>query len=76
MTETIFERSVQARRAFVAPELDVPEVDPQALLPAGLRRSEPAALPEHNALLVAITELRSRADIDRLAEVVGEAVAA
>jgi glycine dehydrogenase subunit 1 len=34
------------------------------------------ALPEHNALLVAITELRSRADIDRLAEVVGEAVAA
>ena len=34
------------------------------------------ALPEHNALLVAITELRTRADIDRLAEVVREAVAA
>jgi glycine dehydrogenase subunit 1 len=34
------------------------------------------ALPEHDALLVAITELRSRADIDRLAEVLREAVAA
>ena len=33
------------------------------------------ALPEHDALLVAITELRTRADIDRLAEVVREAVA-
>jgi glycine dehydrogenase subunit 1 len=34
------------------------------------------ALPEHNALLVAITERRSRADIDRLAQVLGKAVAA
>jgi glycine dehydrogenase subunit 1 len=34
------------------------------------------ALPEHNALLVAITEGRSRADIDRLASVLAEAVAA
>ena len=34
------------------------------------------ALLEHDALLVAITELRTRADIDRLAEVVREAVAA
>jgi glycine dehydrogenase subunit 1 len=34
------------------------------------------ALPEHDALLVAITELRTRADIDRLAEVVREAVTA
>ncbi len=34
------------------------------------------ALTEHNALLVAITELRSRADIDRLVGVIGEAVAA
>jgi glycine cleavage system P protein (glycine dehydrogenase) subunit 1 len=34
------------------------------------------ALPEHNALLVAITEQRSRADIDRLVEVVARAVAA
>jgi glycine dehydrogenase subunit 1 len=34
------------------------------------------ALPDENALLVAITEGRSRADIDRLVEVVSEAVAA
>jgi glycine dehydrogenase subunit 1 len=34
------------------------------------------ALPERNALLVAITERRSRADIDRLADVLAEAVAA
>jgi glycine dehydrogenase subunit 1 len=34
------------------------------------------ALPGHDALLVAITELRTRADIDRLAEVVREAVTA
>ncbi|MEA2179510.1 MAG: glycine dehydrogenase subunit 1 [Solirubrobacteraceae bacterium] len=34
------------------------------------------ALHEHDALLVAITEGRSRADIDRLADVVAEAVAA
>jgi glycine dehydrogenase subunit 1 len=34
------------------------------------------ALVEENALLVAITEGRSRADIDRLAEVLAEAVAA
>jgi glycine dehydrogenase subunit 1 len=33
-------------------------------------------LPEHDGLLVAITERRTRADIDRLAEVVGAAVAA
>ncbi len=32
------------------------------------------ALPEHNALLVAITEQRSRADIDRLADVLSRAV--
>ena len=34
------------------------------------------ALPDDNALLVAITELRTREHIDRLAEVVAEAVAA
>jgi glycine dehydrogenase subunit 1 len=34
------------------------------------------ALPEEGALLVAITEQRTRADIDRLAEVLAEAVAA
>jgi len=33
------------------------------------------ALPGHNGLLVAITEQRSRADIDRLAEVLGGALA-
>jgi glycine dehydrogenase subunit 1 len=33
------------------------------------------ALPDDNALLVAITEQRSRADIDRLAQVLGAAVA-
>jgi glycine dehydrogenase subunit 1 len=33
------------------------------------------ALPEHNALLVAITEQRSRADIDRLADVLARALA-
>ncbi|MDW5593385.1 aminomethyl-transferring glycine dehydrogenase subunit GcvPA [Conexibacter stalactiti] len=34
------------------------------------------ALPEENGLLVAITEQRTRADIDRLAEALGRAVAA
>jgi glycine dehydrogenase subunit 1 len=34
------------------------------------------ALPQENALLVALTEQRSRADIDRLAEVLGKAVTA
>jgi glycine cleavage system P protein (glycine dehydrogenase) subunit 1 len=33
------------------------------------------ALPAENALLVAVTEQRSRADIDRLAEVLGRAIA-
>jgi glycine dehydrogenase subunit 2 len=43
-TLTIFERSVEGRRAFVAPELDVP-VDEEAL-PERFRRSEPPRLPE------------------------------
>jgi glycine dehydrogenase subunit 2 len=43
---TIYERSVEGRRAFVAPPLDVPERDPLELLPASLRRAEPARLPE------------------------------
>jgi glycine dehydrogenase subunit 2 len=42
---TIFERSVPGRRAFVAPALDVPPA-PADALPAHLRRSEPARLPE------------------------------
>ncbi len=43
---TIFQRGAPGRRAFVCPELDVPPVDPHALLPARLRRSEPPRLPE------------------------------
>jgi glycine dehydrogenase subunit 2 len=41
---TIFQRGAAGRRAFVAPELDVPHVD--GLLPDRFRRSEPARLPE------------------------------
>ena len=43
---TIFERSKDGRRAFTAPALDVPERPLDELLPAGLRRSAPARLPE------------------------------
>ncbi len=43
---TIFERGRPGRRAFVAPVRDVPERDPLELLPAHLRRDEPARLPE------------------------------
>jgi glycine dehydrogenase subunit 2 len=43
-TTTIFEKGAPGRRAFVAPELDVPQVD--GLLPDRLRRAEPARLPE------------------------------
>jgi glycine cleavage system P protein (glycine dehydrogenase) subunit 2 len=43
-TTTIFQRGAAGRRAFVAPELDVPHVD--GLLPDRFRRSEPARLPE------------------------------
>jgi glycine dehydrogenase subunit 2 len=43
-THTIFEKGAPGRRAFVAPELDVPHVD--GLLPDRLRRAEPARLPE------------------------------
>jgi glycine dehydrogenase subunit 2 len=43
---TIFEKGALGRRAFACPELDVPEVDPQTLLPAELRRSTPPRLPE------------------------------
>ncbi|HYB25756.1 MAG TPA: aminomethyl-transferring glycine dehydrogenase subunit GcvPB [Solirubrobacteraceae bacterium] len=45
-TLTIFERSKAGRRAFVAPALDVPPRSLDELLPAELRRSEPAWLPE------------------------------
>ncbi len=43
---TIFERSSPGRRAFVAPELDVPEVPVSELLPASQVRERPAELPE------------------------------
>src|SRR4051794_31830028 len=43
---TIFEKSREGRRAFVAPELDVPEVPVSELLPAAAVRSEPPELPE------------------------------
>ena len=43
---TIFQRSKAGRRAFVAPELDVPERPLDELLPPELRRSSPARLPE------------------------------
>jgi len=43
---TIFERSSPGRRAFVAPEADVPEVPVEELLPASQLRERPAELPE------------------------------
>jgi glycine dehydrogenase subunit 2 len=43
---TIYERSKPGRRAFAAPSLDVPERPLDELLPPGLRRTEPARLPE------------------------------
>jgi glycine dehydrogenase subunit 2 len=41
---TIYEKSKPGRRAFVAPELDVPHQD--GLLPEHLRRTDPPKLPE------------------------------
>jgi glycine dehydrogenase subunit 2 len=41
---TVFEKGAPGRRACVAPELDVPQVD--GLLPDRFRRAEPARLPE------------------------------
>jgi glycine dehydrogenase subunit 2 len=43
---TIFQKGAPGRRAFQCPALDVPEVDPQELLPERFRREEPARLPE------------------------------
>ena len=43
-TQTIFEKGAPGRRAFVCPQLDVPQVD--GLLPDRFRRAEPARLPE------------------------------
>lgn len=43
---TIFERGAPGRRAFQCPDVDVPEVSLDELLPAHLRRTEPPRLPE------------------------------
>jgi glycine dehydrogenase subunit 2 len=43
---TIFEKSVEGRRAFVAPPSGVPEVALDEIIPAGLRRKAPARLPQ------------------------------
>ena len=43
---TIFERSKPGRRAFEAPQLDVPERPLDELLPPVMRRREPPRLPE------------------------------
>ena len=43
---TIYERSKPGRRAFVAPEAGVPERPLDELIPAQLRRADPAKLPE------------------------------
>jgi glycine dehydrogenase subunit 2 len=43
---TIFEKGAPGRSAFVCPQLDVPRVDPLELLPAHLRREQPARLPQ------------------------------
>ena len=43
---TIFEIGAPGRRAFAPPPLDVPERPLDELIPARLRRREPAALPE------------------------------
>jgi glycine cleavage system P protein (glycine dehydrogenase) subunit 2 len=45
-TLTIYERSKSGRRAFTAPELDVPERPIDELLPPAYRRDEPPRLPE------------------------------
>jgi glycine dehydrogenase subunit 2 len=43
---TIFEKGAAGRRAFVAPALDVPEVEPSKLLSPAFRRDAVARLPE------------------------------
>jgi len=45
-TLTLYEKSRPGRRAFTAPELGVPEVPIEDLLPASAIRKEPAQLPE------------------------------
>jgi glycine dehydrogenase subunit 2 len=43
---TIFQKGAADRRAFVCPQLDVPPVDADELLPARFRRDERARLPQ------------------------------
>jgi glycine dehydrogenase subunit 2 len=43
---TVFEKGAPGRRAFQCPELDVPAVEADELLPAHLRRAAPPRLPE------------------------------
>jgi glycine dehydrogenase subunit 2 len=43
---TIFQKGAPGRRAFACPPRDVPEVDPEELLPARFRRRRPPRLPE------------------------------
>src|SRR6185295_1442176 len=44
--KTIFEKGRRGRRAFVCPELDVPDRPREELLPGHLQRQRPALLPE------------------------------
>jgi len=46
VTQTVYELSVEGRRAFTPPATDVPEVPVEKLLPADAIRREPPALPE------------------------------
>lgn len=57
-----FEKSRPGRRAWSLPALDVPEVDLGAVIPAEMRRAEPARLPEMGELDVVrhFTELSQR----------------
>jgi glycine dehydrogenase subunit 2 len=43
---TIFQKGAPGRRAFICPELDVPTVDSEQLLPERFRRAQPPRLPE------------------------------
>ena len=43
---TVFQKGAPGRRAFSCPPIDVPAQDPEELLPAAMRRAEPARLPE------------------------------
>ena len=46
VARTIFEKGAPGRRAFTAPQLDVPAIDVAELLPERFRRQQPPRLPE------------------------------